>query len=1652
MSQSTNRRRFLLAVIVGTAGLLLLRSQSTSPVGYAVVQASPGGNVPLGTALFSYTNPDGVLVSQAGVDAGTPTSAGRIFVDESDAKTSIALVNPTPGVAHTMLVLRDSAGNQVQSIPLSLTPGQHVARYVTELFPGIPTGFVGSLSFQSDQPLAALTLCETRNRYDEPVYATLPVVDLTAAQLSGGFIFPQIAVGSGFTTDLILVNRSDQKVTGQIKLTASDGTPLLAEVSGSAATELSYEISPQGAFKAELNGVADVTTGYATITPAAGSSAPAGAAVFKYKIDNQMVTEAGVLQATPTTAARIFVDQNRTRTGLAIANPGTLPATLTLTLTDYLGKQEPPSTIGLDAGTHFSKFVDEIFTGLNDGFTGVLDIRSDVPVASVTLRVTVNSRNEQILTTLPVLDLLKPPTAMAVVFPQIVIGVGFSTRFILLSGDSVTAANGTLGLFSEDGSPWTVPLSGSAASQFPYAVAAGAGRQYLPGNTQQVKEIQVIDQSTNNLLSEISVNEGGTVQPSVRMIDGAGMIRDDFALSINSIDPSIASVNSTNGTIRGNSAGFATLSYLAGSQLTTITATVVHLDSGQNGVGVNGVVQDPSKRLYLAATEDHTVLLSQTLSSIPVVYAGASHSPGSANGQRITAARFRSPSFLAINHYDGTLYIGDSGNNVIRQLGAAGLVQVLAGTGSPGTNDGGILQASFNNPQGIAMDDFGYLWVADTGNHTIRRIDLTRGVVTTIAGRAGSPGLADGTGTDAQFSSPTGIVIEQESAAQQIAREMTGAPPPPPTILVADTGNGVLRRVTLPGADAVKGIVSTISDATPLMSALKTPSSRIAPSPATANLRFASPSAVAVDANGNIYVAERGTGSVRIVLQSGRTTQLTQPGTFTDPRNVAIDENGRILVAESNSSVKEVRFGEPRIDNISPNHTSYKGGERITISGSNFSPDSVVAVLGVLATDAHIENTQRITFTMPGLPESGLATVTVRSRGGISQAPLLAEPNAVTTLLPGYITTVAGGETFVGDGSPATSAPVIAPQGVAIDGVGDTFFVDGDRVRKVSKATGVITTVAGTGETGYNGDGQLAITAQLHTPQGIAVDRAGNLYIADTQNSRLRMVSASTGMISTLAGTGRFSFGGDGGPPQAAVLYAPSDIAVDSAGNIFFSDRDNQRIRSIDPAHSIIRTIAGSGAIGPLQGGFSGDGGPATSARLSSPAGIALDSSGGLFILDAGNNRVRRVDAATGIITSVAGNGQSGHSGDGGPATAASLRLSVNTVPLAGWLNDVAVDSGGNLWIADLDLVRRVDASTQTISTIPGFSYPSGTAVDYGGSVVLSEWTGNTVNRIDTSTSAITTVAGTGPVSALGDGQLAGAARLSGPSGIAVDSAGTLYISDTNNLSVRRVDAVTRIITTIAAGIGSPRHMAVDSSDNLFVIVFQNQSGTIQRIDRRTGIVSIYAGNGQNGSTGDGGPATAAAITPSDLAFDANDNLFILDAHSVRRVDPRNGIITTVAGNGGTVFSGDGGPATRAGLSSPLSIAIDRNSNLFISDGTLNGEEPRIRRVDAATGTITTVGSSPTSLVPSMALDGLGRLYLSNFQTIGRLDFATGVTTTVAGAVSLLQPTGFMSNGDDGPAIQATMNTNYGQIVLDRLGNLYLTDRNRIRVIRGPLP
>ena len=544
---------------------------------------------------------------------------------------------------------------------------------------------------------------------------------------------------------------------------------------------------------------------------------------------------------------------------------------------------------------------------------------------------------------------------------------------------------------------------------------------------------------------------------------------------------------------------------------------------------------------------------------------------------------------------------------------------------------------------------------------------------------------------------------------------------------------------------------------------------------------------------------------------------------------------------------------------------------------------------------------------------------------------------------------------FSGDGGPAIVAQLSHPRSVAIDAAGNLFIADSmnGRIRKVD-AGGIITTVAGNGSQTRSGDGYAALDAGLGQPGIVVVDSAGNLFFNDVNplildakdlitgspdyDFAVRKVSPD-GTINTYAGIGGKACGdtGDNGQATGANLSRPWALAVDTGGNLYIGESWGNRVRKVT-SKGIITTIAGidTCAGGSSHGAYGGDGGLATSAALYAADGLAVDPAGNVYISDTGNNRVRKIAVATGIINTIVGTGTAGYSGDNGLAVSAQINQP----------SQLSLDAAGNLYILEGGRIRKV--AGQGITTIVSggtgswgdgglaantyAGYPKAMTVDNAGNLYVADSSNHFVRELKTD-GTIVRIAGVGTSGYSGDGAKATAAKLNGPSGVAVDSKGSVFIADTANSVIRRVDT--------------------------------------------TGVITTFAGTGKAGYSGDGGNAVSAQLNhPAGVAVNPADVVYISDSgNNVIRAVGADGKISNVAGTGTSGYSGDGGPAALAKLSDPTGMTFDSAGVLYFIDSN-NGKARKI----GADGNIQLAATKGLTLQSpqAIAVDASGYVYISD--------------------------------------------------------------------------
>jgi hypothetical protein len=722
--------------------------------------------------------------------------------------------------------------------------------------------------------------------------------------------------------------------------------------------------------------------------------------------------------------------------------------------------------------------------------------------------------------------------------------------------------------------------------------------------------------------------------------------------------------------------------------------------------------------------------------------------------------------------------------------------------------------------------------------------------------------------------------------------------------------------------------------------------------PAT-NANLYNPYGVAVDTSGNYYIAAynqnrvfkvSGSGTITVVAGSGAqgyagdgVTGGAGNASLFHPFAVAADSTGIVYIADqSNCVVRKV--------DTAKTITTIAG-----IGGScGYSGD------GGKGTAAQI-------YYPEGLALDASGNLFIGDSANCVVRKLVLATNTISTY--------AGNHTcgYSGDSGPAINAELYTPSGVATDSSSNLFIADATNcvIREVIKSSGKIVTVAGNHTCGFSGDGAAATSASMNQVFGVAV-LGTTVAFADYYNQRVRQFTVG-GNMSTVAGTGTACAGtcGEGGAATSAQLYYPVDVAETSSGLIYIANNDNYVVDSFTVGGNL-NLSAGNHSYN-LETLVSGA--PATGVELNYPYGIWDDSSGNVYINDSHNFMVREDVKSSGLVNFFAGNGTYGYTGDGGPATSAELTYNYG----------VAKDSAGNVYIADTNncLVRKVTAGG-TISTFAGLVVsnsprcgytgdggsatsaelynPYGVAVDSKGNVYITDYVEDVVRKV--SGGVITTIAGIGGLQGYsGDGGPATSALLYGPTAVAVDPAGNVFIADTNNCRVREINVATNVINTIA-------------------------------------------GTGNCAFTGDGLAVANGIGYPQGIAVDANDNLFIGDFNNrVRWVSP-NGIMTTIAGTGVSSYNGDGGLGTAAALYEPTGIALDPSGNILVSDY----NNFRVRSISAfpAVGTsagnlsfgLTAVGS--TSSPETLIVSAFGPVSISNISTSTNFSEADNCPATMA--------------------------------------------------------
>lgn len=903
-----------------------------------------------------------------------------------------------------------------------------------------------------------------------------------------------------------------------------------------------------------------------------------------------------------------------------------------------------------------------------------------------------------------------------------------------------------------------------------------------------------------------------------------------------------------------------------------------------------------------------------------VLTIGLSFQPVQANGQNIIStvvgggttptsplsADLPGPT-SAVRDQSGNTYIAAPASTNLFKLTAGGTLTVFSGQGYGGFNGDGIQasNAQLGSPAAIAIDGNGNIFFADYGSSRVRRIDGTTGVITTVAGNGTK--CAHSTNTCGDGGPATDALLNLPEA---IALDGAG------NLFIADSTDNKIRRV-----DASTQIITTVvGDGNPCAN----PSNACGDEGAATSAQLHFPEGIAVDAAGNLYVSDTLDQRVRKVSggiihafagNGGFCRDSTtscgdgHPATLANlhkPQQVALDATGQLYIADT--ADHKIRFVDTTgtIKLFAGNGTQGFGGD------------------GAAATSA--------TLDLPTSVSIDGGNILIADTGN----------QRVRIVSGGVIQSLAGGGKG-GDGGPATSALLAGPYTLTGDAAGNLYIADRDnnRIRKIS--AGVISTIAGTGSVGYTGDNGPATSAMLNAPTSVAIDSAGNIFIADTGNLVVRKIDASTHNISTYAGNGNSCFPttspcGDGGPATSGNLTWPLTVAVDANDNLYIADYFAFKVRKVDAATQIISTAAGTG-----NEGRSGDGGPAKSANLDHPSSVALDASGNLFISDQYNNKVRKVNSG-GTISTYMGTGKTCLCGDGGPAINGSMWN-----PL-----EVATDPSGNVFVGggNANVVQRINATTGIWGTVAG--NPKKPLV--GGFA--------------------------------GDGGLATMATLAN-FGLWVDGSNNLYIADEGNNRIRTVHLTPSLmLSTAPLNFGN---VPLNTASNPKVVKMQSIGG----VDLNISSIVISGTNASNFTK------NTTCPSPGPLGVDSLCSTSVVFTPTFYGMAKASLTFTDNATNSPQTISLTGSGPDFAISNSPTSITVVRGNSKTVTTTLtpIAGFNQTINVSCTGAPTGTTCKPSPTSV----AMDGVNSKTSVVTITVGSSTAPGVYTLTVKAVFSPLQ-------------------------------------------------
>jgi sugar lactone lactonase YvrE len=1098
-----------------------------------------------------------------------------------------------------------------------------------------------------------------------------------------------------------------------------------------------------------------------------------------------------------------------------------------------------------------------------------------------------------------------------------------------------------------------------------------------------------------------------------------------------------------------------------------ITGTATPGYSGDGNQATSAQIQslffwvDPNGNIYLADTGNYRIRKITASSGIISSFGGTGSFSISGAAGPIGSVGFSTLHGIVGDATGNFLYFSDN-SYIWKHSFSTGIVSVLAGVSSTGFggDNGPATSAQLNGPFGVWLTTGNDFYIADCFNHRIRKVSSSSNIISTVTGSggAGSYGGDSGPGTSAALYSPTGVYVDT-----------TGK------MFIADSGNNRIRVVSS------SGIITTFAGPG---SGSFTPDGAQATSTNIGQLKD-----LKGDSVGNIYYSDYGNNLIRLIDTSGIVTTVFGTGssgfssgvvprlsTINRPWGIWLDSLSAIYFSDENSIHRGIDVLTPtsqpsqqpttqptrqpsRLPSTQPTkqpisrpsgQPSRQPSSHPTMSHASLNYLNMKHIAGSASQGFSGDNGQATSAQIRSTyiwvdPSSGNIYLADGSNYRIRKI----------TASTGIISTFGGTGT---SSTAGTNGPIGTVSFSAVGGiVGDSassslYFTDATYIWKHSFATGIVSVIAGTSTTGFAGDSGPATSAQLNTPYGLWLTTGGDLYIADRDNNRIRKITSSTSIISTVAGTGGpGSYSGDNVQATSTTLNSPSGVYLDTTGKMFIADSTNRRIRVVSTS-GIITTFAGVGS-----GSFIPDGAQATSTTLGQLKDLKGDSAGNIYYSDSGNGVIRMIDAS-GIVITVFG-----IAGFTGFKSGVVPRLSTINSPSGIWL-----DSLSTIYLSDQNSIHRSVDGTPT-------SQPSRQPARQPSNQPTCLPTGQPSRQPSSHPTMSLTylnlkqIAGTAVGGYSGDSGQATSAQIQATFFWVDPNGGNIYIADSFNYRIRKITASTGIISTFggtgtssSSGLGGPigsvsfRTLGGIVGDATGNFLYFSDTSRIWKYTFSTGIVSIIAGTDTAGFSGDQGPAGSAQLNnPFGIWLSIVNDLYIADYanNRIRKISSSTGIITTVAGSGASgalgSFSGDTGQATTATLNYPFGVYVDTNGKIFIVDYGNN----RIRVVSSSGIISTYAGTGSTSLTADglqatstnlhqphdVKGDYAGNIYYSDtHHSIVRMIDTSGIVTTVFGTAA--GPGGFSSG------IVDRLSANNGPLGLwlDSLSTIYFSDGNSI--------